>query len=130
MVDAKKGIVVKQRDVVADNSIFREKVRAEKKHAFLNENFDFNPKNLICVTEKPTQKYDVTSGQSDQEIIDLKSKLSTLTAMPKQKFMYPQTAAQEVGWDMDSEFNTYVPKGSYGKKQCAETTYCDNFVLF
>ena len=66
MVDAKKtAVMVKQRDVVADNSIFREKVRSEKKHAFLNENFDFNPKNLVCVTEKPNRKYDVTSGQSD-----------------------------------------------------------------
>lgn len=44
--------------------------------------------------------------------------------------MYPQTAAQEIGWDMDKEFNTYVPKNPYGKQQCAETTYCDNFVLF
>jgi hypothetical protein len=31
---------------------------------------------------------------------------------------------------MDTEFQTYVPKNSQGKKQCAETTYCDNFVLF
>ena len=58
--------------MVTDNEIFREKVRAEKKHAKLNENFDFNPKNLICVTEKPTRKYDVTSGQTDADVVELK----------------------------------------------------------
>lgn len=63
MTDASKGgLVTKQRDIVADNSIFREKVRKEKQHAVLNERFDFNPKNLICVSEKPTRKYDVTLG--------------------------------------------------------------------
>ena len=82
MAETGKGLA-KQRNVVVDNSIFREKVRAEKKHATLNENFDFNPKNLICITEKPTRKYDVTSGQQDEDIIQLKTKLSTLTTMPK-----------------------------------------------
>ena len=49
----------------------------------LREEFDFNPKNLICVTEKPTSKYDVTSGQKDADMMDLKMKLSTLTSLPK-----------------------------------------------
>ena len=42
-------------DEVAINSIFREHVKKEKQHAVLNENFDFNPKNLFAVTEKPTK---------------------------------------------------------------------------
>ena len=91
MTDPKAGLVTKQRDVVQDNSIFREKVKKEKQFARLNENFDFNPKNLICVTEKPTRKYDVTSGQKDEDVMLMKTKLSTLTSMPKQKFQYPQT---------------------------------------
>ena len=45
-----------QRDVVRDNSIFREKVRSEKRHAFLNEEFDFNPKNLVNVSDKLTNR--------------------------------------------------------------------------
>ena len=31
---------------------------------------------------------------------------------------------------MDTEYRTYVPKNPAGKKQCSETTYCDNFILF
>ncbi len=61
MVEAGKKII-RQRDVVQDNSIFREKVKKEKQFAQLNERFDFNPKNLICVTEKPTRKNDFTTG--------------------------------------------------------------------
>ena len=55
MAEAGKPMA-KQINVVVENEIFREKVRAEKKFASVNENFDFNPKNLICVTDKPTQK--------------------------------------------------------------------------
>ena len=31
---------------------------------------------------------------------------------------------------MDTEFYHHVVKDAKGKKQCAETTYCDNFILF
>ena len=86
MVDTKGGAVKglsKVRDVVADNAIFREKVRKEKQFAQLNENFDFNPKNLICITEKPTRKFNVLEGKSDPQMEELKTKLGTLTSMPK-----------------------------------------------
>lgn len=63
----------------------------------LNEGFDFNPKNLFAVTEKPHKKMIAESEDLDE----LKTKIGTLTKMPKQKFMYPMTAAQEIGWDMD-----------------------------
>ena len=76
-----------------DNEIFREKVRAEKKFAVVNENFDFNPKNLICVTEKPTTVKKPEAGQTQAEMDEMKTKLATLTSMPKSKYMYPQTAA-------------------------------------
>ena len=57
------------------NSIFREHVKKEKKHAFLNENFDFNPKNLSAVTDKPTRtRVDIQGDDMDM----LKTKLNTL----------------------------------------------------
>ena len=90
MAEAGKPMA-KQINVVVDNEIFREKVRAEKKHAVVNENFDFNPKNLICVSDKPTQK--ATQQQQSSELDLMKTKLGTLTTMPKQKYQYPQTAA-------------------------------------
>ena len=125
---ADKGpALVKQRNVVVDNAIFREKVRQEKRHSHINENFDFNPKNLIAVTDKPTKAFDIGDSTTNA---DFKMKLSSLTTMPKQKFSYPQTEAQEIGWDMDVEYATHVTKNPIGKKNCPETQYADNFIIF
>ena len=66
MVEAAKGIK-KSRDVVIDNEIFREKVRTEKRHAVLNENFDFNPKNLVCVAEKTTKKSEIQTERKNDD---------------------------------------------------------------
>lgn len=46
----------KQMNEVTYNAIFREHVKKEKHHAHLNEDFDFNPKNLFAVTEKPHKR--------------------------------------------------------------------------
>ena len=50
--------------------------------------------------------------------------------MPKQKFSYPMTAAQEIGWAMDTEYKHHVPKEAKNKNMCPETKYADNFVTF
>ena len=71
----------RQKDEVQDNAIFRESVRREQQHAFLNENFDFNPKNLIAITEKPTRKFDMGERNPDDD--GLRTKLSTLSQLPK-----------------------------------------------
>ena len=36
------------------NAQWEESVRKEKRGRILNENFDFNPKNLCVITDKPT----------------------------------------------------------------------------
>ena len=72
--------------MVTDNSIFREKVRCEKRYAFLNENFDFNPKNLINVTEKLTQRDVTPLKQAGESLMDIKTKLGSLTQIPRAKF--------------------------------------------
>ena len=94
MAEQKAGsALVRERDVVKDNAIFCEKVRKEKKVASLNENFDFNPKNLVVVADKPTKKFELVDRAADENAQQLTAKLGTLTAMPKQKFQYPQTSS-------------------------------------
>ena len=119
-----------EEDVVRSNTIFREKVRSEKRHAYLNENFDFNPKNLTSVSDKIASKHAASAQSKEQPVEELKNKISTQTQFPKQKFMLPQTSAQEVGWDMDLEFGTHAPKKPFNKKQGPETSYVENFVTF
>ena len=38
------------------------------------------------------------------------------------------TSAQEVGWDMDTEFSQHVPRYNYNKQLCAECKYADDYV--
>jgi hypothetical protein len=58
----------------------------------LNENFDFNPKHLVNVSEKLTRKNTLAASGAEQ-LTDLKTKIGSLTQLPKQKFMLPQTSA-------------------------------------
>ena len=50
--------------------------------------------------------------------------------LPKKKYNYPMTSAQEVGWDMDTEFGHHKPSYGYNKKMCNECAYADDYVTF
>ena len=91
----------------------------------MNEKFDFNPKKLILITDKPT--FIAKEHAEDKESMDkLKQKLNVLTALPKKKYPYPMTAQQELGWDAEM-FNVHRPKYNFSKKQYAETTYANEY---
>ena len=140
------------------NACWVEAVRKESKGRILNEKFDFNPKNrkcsqksfsryrnllfnaniVIAITSKPTSvnphiaQTVGTAGDADgeAELAVLQDKLESLKRQPKKKFNYPQTAAQELGWDMDTDFKAHAP--NYGKNRvlCAETQYANSYVTF
>ena len=96
----------------------------------INENFDFNPKNLIVITDKPThpKKFDQEVKEANKEsMMALTKKLEVLTTIPKKKYPYPMTAAQEIGWDNEM-FNVHRPKYGYNKKEFAETKYANDYV--
>ena len=44
----------KNMNQVETNALWREAVMKESRGRILNENFDFNPKNLLVITDKPT----------------------------------------------------------------------------
>jgi len=98
----------------------------------LNENFDFNPKNLLVITDKPTSVNKMGSNnvkEENKESMDaLKKKLEVLTTVPKKKYPYPMTAAQEVGWENDLLFNVHKPKYSFNRQMYDETKYANDYV--
>ena len=98
------------------NAQWEEAVKKETRGRILNENFDFNPKNLLVITDKPTYVNKMSSGQvkeENKESMDaLKKKLEVLTTVPKKKYPYPMTAAQEVGWENDMLFKVHKPKNA------------------
>ena len=86
---------------------------------------------VIVISEKPTQKLGVsdTSGSTQEEIFALKKKLEVLTSIPKSKYPFPVTSAQEVGWDNQELFDAHRPKYGYNKGMCNETKYANDYVI-
>ena len=86
----------KNMNQVEVNALWREAVKKESRGRILNENFDFNPKNLLIITDKPTavKKVSGVPKEEEKESMDaLKKKLEVLNTIPKKKYPYPMTAA-------------------------------------
>src|SRR5258708_2960248 len=87
----------RQMNAVEVNACWVESIKKESKNRILYENFDFNPKNLVILSEKP---HAVKSGfasnsnpeESEKDLQELKMKLTTLTAVPKSKYAFPMTS--------------------------------------
>ena len=82
-------------DIAQVNAQWEEAVKKESKGRILNENFDFNPKNLLVITDKPTSYNKINQTKSIEENKEsdeaLKKKLEVLTTVPKKKYPYPMT---------------------------------------
>merc|ERR1719468_1456570 len=106
------------------NACWVEACRKENKGRILKEQFDFNPKNLIAITEKPTRmgaaaaQNDKNTKTTEEDLKLLKEKLDSLKRVPKSKFNLPMTSNQEVGWDMDTDMNGHLPVRQLNRKLC------------
>ena len=58
----------------------------------------------------------------------LAKKLEVLTTIPKKKYPYPMTAAQEIGWENDILFNVHKPKYSFNRTTGTECTFANEYV--
>lgn len=118
----------KNMNQVEINAQWEEAVKKESRGRILNENFDFNPKNLLVITEKPTTNKQGEKEENKESMDALKKKLEVLTTVPKNKYPYPMTAAQEVGWHNDTMFEVHRPKYQFGRQLHAETKYANDYV--
>ena len=59
---------------------------------------------------------------------ELEKKLAILTTVPKKKYPYPMTSAQEIGWDDDTMFNIHRPRYHFNRRTFAETKYANDYV--
>ena len=75
------------------NAQWNEAVKKEMRGRVLNETFDFNPKNLSVITDKPTTVKKSSGEENKESLMALSQKLEVLTALPKKKYPYPMTAA-------------------------------------
>ena len=69
------------------------------------------------VPNKPTEKPKFKEAEEGKTEDDdtLKKKLEVIGSIPKKKYPYPMTAAQEVGWDVDTLFDAHKPKYSFNR---------------
>ena len=108
-----------------------EAVKKESKGRILNENFDFNPKNLVVITDKPTapnRNNNEMNEENKESMMALTKKLEVLTTVPKKKYPFPMTSSQEIGWENDTMFDVHRPKYAHNKKEYQETKYANSYV--
>ena len=95
---------------------------------------------MRVITEKPNvlrirsekEAPVVKQKEEDKDDVDkeLDERLGEASAVPKKKYRFPMTAAQEIGWDLE-EFKQ--PEGvntkvTNKKKGCFETSYANSYV--
>ena len=49
---------------------------------------------------------------------NIQEKLQKSKKSPKNKYQFPMTASQEIGWDMDHLFEAHKPKFSFSPVKC------------
>ena len=124
---------LKNMNQVELNAQWEESVKKESRGRVLNEKFDFNPKNLRVISNKPTEKtkskeeFKAGEGESDDQ---LKKKLEVLGSIPKKKYPFPMTSAQEVGWDADVLFDAHKPKYAFNRQTQNECSYADTYIKY
>ena len=134
-----KAPMGKQINMVEYQATMKENIKREMRGRKYNENFDFNPKSLQVITDKPTLQSKIVWAagvpgleqkaeykESSQEAKVLQEKVNQLVNVPKKKYKYPATSAQEVGWD-DQLFNAHKPKYNFNRRMFAETKYASTY---
>lgn len=69
----------------------------EQRHQKLYTSFGFNPyKKYYVLAGKPNSKHDSADGTEDEEFLGV---YNNAQETPQKKYDFPQTEAQEIGWD-------------------------------
>jgi hypothetical protein len=84
-------------NIVHRNAIFCETIRKEQSDQKLYTSYGVNPyKKMHVVAGKPNSPHDSADGAEDDEFLQTYRKAQ---GTPRTRYSYPQTEAQEIGWD-------------------------------
>merc|ERR1712224_276047 len=76
--------------------ILCETIKKEQKNQRLYTSYSINPfKKMYTLTGKPTSTHDSADGEADDDFLKV---IKSAQQTPVDKFEYPQTEAQEIGW--------------------------------
>eukprot|EP00744_Colponema_vietnamica_P003122 GILI01004827.1.p1 GENE.GILI01004827.1~~GILI01004827.1.p1 ORF type:complete len:146 (+),score=12.35 GILI01004827.1:74-511(+) len=117
----------RNKNTVADNQIWVETVKKERRTHQLNENFTLNPRHLELIAEKPTASRIRTDEEPLGEQDELSKSLAQVSRIPREKYPFPATSSQEIGWDLP-EAAPSAPRWDYSRSSCTETKYATAYV--
>eukprot|EP01083_Nonionella_stella_P037280 101620_1 len=127
----------KSSNIVAQNAIWTEHVKKEAKRQTLNTDFNVNPSTMHSISAKPTavdpwslwKADDEESDKKPEDDVDeqLHARLRQAELKPREKASFPQTSAQEYGWDIE-KLNGSRDKWNRPLTQCDITKYASSYV--
>ncbi|CAD8094270.1 unnamed protein product [Paramecium primaurelia] len=134
--------------VVNKDIVFSENIRNEMKFFDKNrtEHFQLNPNRVVILAEKPNhikpQSHQSSRKDKDNDIFGnpytddpveeafsnqkLEKTLELRNQIPRQKYNFPMTQNQEIGW-FANQLNVYKPTKNFANQQCEITKFVDNY---
>ncbi|EAS00407.3 hypothetical protein TTHERM_00220800 (macronuclear) [Tetrahymena thermophila SB210] len=154
MADKSSQVKTRDKSPVAEMITWSEVIKKEKSKQKIYEHFTINPRKLFLYSDKPCENalveqkmqhsqtknpfLDISktsalldSLKSPELSQDILSKLTTINQTPGQKYKFPQTANQDIGW-FNQHSRSLSPQRSsnqfnYPKKTCNETNYANEY---
>ncbi|XP_062509229.1 cilia- and flagella-associated protein 144-like [Corticium candelabrum] len=84
-------------NIVHQNAILCETIMKEQRHQKLYTSYSVNPYNkMYTLSGKPNSVHDSEDGEADETFLKI---FRSAQETPKQKYEFPKTEAQEIGWD-------------------------------
>ena len=112
-------------NIVLQNNRWAETLKREKRVQRQDREYDYNPRTLVLITDKPTNKN--REERPPAAKADLK-KLSAVFDAPKQRFAHPQTTSHEAGWNTELMAKHRSNYGHHRKMDDA-TKFAESYVL-
>merc|ERR1711916_350302 len=116
-------------DQVKLESIWREHLIKEAGTTRVNAEFHANPRTLHPIPDKPNAtvpKANTANSPMDEELV---AKLQTANKIPREKYEFPQTEAQMIGW-LSDPLVARNPRFHKPISYCTETKYVEEVVKF
>eukprot|EP00500_Bicosoecida_sp_ms1_P004354 CAMPEP_0203807772 /NCGR_PEP_ID=MMETSP0115-20131106/1245_1 /ASSEMBLY_ACC=CAM_ASM_000227 /TAXON_ID=33651 /ORGANISM="Bicosoecid sp, Strain ms1" /LENGTH=195 /DNA_ID=CAMNT_0050716457 /DNA_START=25 /DNA_END=609 /DNA_ORIENTATION=+ len=123
MMGSKNDMIGSKFDEVSRNQIWREFLRKEARLPPKTCKFVINPKTVKPLAPKPGQR-EPEAKDDDPDFVSLKTTLRKAQEVPTDKFDFPATASQEIGWYWKDNVRE---KYMHARTKCTETKYAESY---
>eukprot|EP00300_Choanocystis_sp_HF-7_P024307 c25731_g1_i1.p1 GENE.c25731_g1_i1~~c25731_g1_i1.p1 ORF type:complete len:149 (+),score=37.13 c25731_g1_i1:43-447(+) len=107
------------------DKIVREQIKRELQAQRLTETFAFNPKTTFHITEKPNYVTQELYENDDAVDRDLLASATMVAKAPREKYDFPMTEAQEIGWQSGTPLMKPSPRFMFRSRQSEMTKHAN-----